>query len=114
MKVRLHSNPRGYDQAKRFKDLAPSICLTNTKKNIYEDITQNRLTICTYNATTVLECIAANIPTIMFWNPNHWELNKFSKPYFDALKRVNILHDDPVSAAKFINKKHWWLTKWVE
>ena len=116
LKVRLHSNPRGYDQAKRFKDLAPSICLTNTKKNIYEDITQNRLTICTYNATTVLECIAANIPTIMFWNPNHWELNKFSKPYFDALKKVNILHDDPVSAAKFINKnwdniEDWWYKK---
>ncbi len=116
LKVRLHSNLRGYDQAKRFKDMAPKINLTDTKKNIYEDITQNRITVCTYNATTILECIAANIPTVMFWNPNHWELNKYSKPYFEALKKVDVLHDDPILAAKFINKnwdniEDWWHMK---
>ena len=48
--------------------------------------------------------------------PDTLVINRFSKPYFDALKRVNILHDDPASAAKFINKnwdniEEWWNKK---
>ena len=111
--VRLHPTSRGYDQVKRYRDYAPTINLESTKKNIYDGIKENRLIVCTYNATTILECIVANVPTVMFWNPYHWELNDYASPHFEKLKEVNILHNDAKSAAEFINKnwkniEEWW------
>ena len=32
-----------------------------------------RLFICTYNATTYIDCLFA--PTVIFWNPDRWESN---------------------------------------
>ena len=54
-----------------------------------------------------------NIPTIMFWNPNHWEIRDSALPFFDKLKDVGILHDTPESAAEHINViwedvNSWW------
>jgi putative transferase (TIGR04331 family) len=54
-----------------------------------------------------------NMPTIIFWNPNHWELREGIQPFFDLLKEVGIYHETPESAAKQINKiwgaiDNWW------
>ncbi len=51
--------------------------------------------ISTYAATTYNETIAANIPTIIYWNTKHWELDDKSKPLFEELKSVGIFHETP-------------------
>jgi len=71
------------------------------------------LVICTYNATTYLEAFTANIPTVLFWNPEHWELRPSAKPYFDELRNVGILHYTPESATAKVNDISddpisWW------
>jgi putative transferase (TIGR04331 family) len=71
------------------------------------------LFIGTYNATTYLETFSANYPTVLFWNPNHWELRPSAKPFFDELRKVGILHDTPESAAEKVNEifkdpQSWW------
>lgn len=53
----------------------------------------------TYNSTGFLETLGRNIPTIMFWNPKHWELRPSAQPYFDLLKEAGILHETPEAAA---------------
>ena len=82
-------------------------------------ISINRIYISTYNATTFLESFAMNIPTVMFWNPNHWELRRSAKPYFEQLKKVGVFHETPESAAIHIseiwnNVDNWWKSKSVE
>ena len=44
-----------------------------------------------------------NVPTVIFWNPNDWQLRDSAIPFFDMLKLVGILHDTPKSAADHIN-----------
>lgn len=78
-----------------------------------DQLNESRLFIGTYNATTYLETFAANFPTVMFWNPDHWELNPSAQPYFDELRNVGIFHDTPESAAVMVNEisndpASWW------
>lgn len=111
--VKLHPTERGYDLKKRYEDNFPKITLGDSNNNIYDEIANNKIIVCTYNATTILECLSANIPTVMFWNFKHWELNSHAESFYNQLHAVNILHDGPISAAKFINSnwdniESWW------
>jgi putative transferase (TIGR04331 family) len=110
--VRLYPGKKGWDQRERWLDALPSVRFDH-EKSMYKSICKNKLFICTYNATTFLETFSANIPTIMFWNPDHWELNDFSEPYFNQLAKVGILHYTPESAADLVNSiwndvEAWW------
>lgn len=74
---------------------------------------KTRLYISTYNATTYLESMSLNFPTIMFWNPKHWELRDSAIPYFEQLKAVGIFHDTPEGAARQMatvwdDVSGWW------
>ena len=76
-------------------------------------MTRSRLFISTYNATTFLESLSQDVPTIMFWNPGLWELRRTAEPYFAALKKVGILHEAPISAAEMVvqvweDVQAWW------
>jgi len=97
--VRLYSHDRGWCQKQRWHDHFPQIRLDDGIASITKLIEKSRLYISTYNSTTFLESLAMNIPTIMFWTPNHWELRDSAIPYFTELKKVGIFHDSPESAA---------------
>lgn len=56
---------------------------------------------------------SANFPTILFWNPEHWELRSSAQSYFGKLRKVGILHDTPELAADKVNEisdnpTAWW------
>lgn len=111
--VRLYSSDLGWDQLDRWKDCMPEIIIDPGIKNIRKLIKKSRIYISTYNATTYLESLSWNIPTIIFWNPKHWELKKEVKPYFRLLSSVGIFHKTPKSAAQqMINiwddTDAWW------
>jgi putative transferase (TIGR04331 family) len=112
--VRLYlHHDYGLSQKERWADELPEIVCYDGNKTMTEQIAESRLFIGTYNATTYLETFVINYPTLLFWNPNHWELNAIAQPYFDDLRRVGILHDDPESAAEKVNKigddpLAWW------
>ena len=40
------------------------------------------LLLATYNATTFLEGFIQNIPTMIFWNPDFWELDESALTIF--------------------------------
>ena len=65
-------------------------------------IKESKIYVSTYNATTYLEAFAINIPTIIFWNPKHWEIRESAKNIFSELELVKIFHSNPESAAKHI------------
>ncbi len=83
-------------------------------KSFYELLKDCRLAINTVNETTYLECLVANIPTIVFFNPKYDLIRPEAQPYFDMLHKVGILHYTPESAAKLVNEIYedpmkWWM-----
>ena len=81
--------------------------------DIINSIKKCRIYISTYNATTYLESLYWNIPTICYWDPKYWEINDESKALFEVLISVGILYHDPVKAAHKINQvwdnvDAWW------
>jgi putative transferase (TIGR04331 family) len=65
------------------------------------------------NQTTLLESLAANIPTIAFWDPRLWELRAEAEADFQLLRAAGILHHEPEAAAAAVHDfwpqvKDWW------
>ena len=111
--VRLYPQDLGQFQKIRWKDRFPDIKLDDATQPIADHINKARIYISSYNATTYLESLALNVPTIIFWNPRHWELRESAKPHFERLKSVGIFHETPEDAAKHMIKVWgdvcgWW------
>lgn len=111
--LRLFMEDYGWNEKDYFADIDSALKLYMGEKSMYQQLNESRLFIGTYNATTYLETFSANFPTILFWNPKHWELRPSAQPYFDELCRVGILHDTPESAAAKANEIYkdpyaWW------
>ncbi len=78
-----------------------------------ERLLRSRLFVYTYNSTGFLETLGRNIPTVMFWNPDCWELRAEARPLFETLAGAGIFFQDPVAAAKHVNAvwhdvAGWW------
>lgn len=114
--VRLYPYDFGWDQILRWREQFPSIYFDEGHTNIKRLKNDSRIVISTYNATTLLETMAQNIPTIFFWNPEHNELRPRAEPYFEELIKVGIFHTSPESAAEKIieiwdDVGLWWYAK---
>ena len=117
--LRLFPNDYGWDQEQRWKEVIPEVRLDDGHQNIRHLIAKSRLYIGTYNSTNYLETLSSNIPTIIFWNPAHWELKVDVQLCFDLLKSVGIYHETPESAAKQMTAvwddvEEWWRSDAVQ
>lgn len=116
--VRVFPQDFGWDLMERWEDADPQIRTDNGSLDFNDLLKNTRLYVATYNATTFLESFTQGIPTVMFWNPKHWELADAAEPYFELLRQASILFDDPVSCAQHINAiwedvPGWWSTPQV-
>ena len=87
--------------------------IDNGEENITKLFSIAKLYIGTYNATSFLEAIFLDIPTVIYWDVNQWEIREEAKVYFENLKKVKVFHDNPFSAAKHVNEIYdkvdeWW------
>ena len=97
----------------RIDDKCSNICYATVDDNFIKLISNAKLVVTTYNCTTPVEALAMNIPTIMFWRKEHWELAPSAVPFFDKLRACGVFHDSPESAALMINQiwddvDCWW------
>ena len=117
--VRLFPTDWGWNFADRWRDADPSIETDSGRRPIRELLAETRLYVATYNATTFLESFTQGIPTVMFWNPEFWELSDAAIPYFEALRQASVLFDDPVTCAAHVNSiwddvPTWWESEGVQ
>lgn len=117
--LRLYPEDYGWCEAERWREMDPSIRISNCRESILSQLGDSRLCIATYNATTFLETFAADFPTIMFWNPKHWDLRAEAQPYYDLLRKAGIWHATPESAAALAmeiweNPLNWWRSREVQ
>ena len=111
--IRTYPHDYGWSQYDRFNDKFPKIKIDTCNEKIENLWLNSKLSISGWNSTTMLESMSMDIPTIIFWNPKFFELQKSSTKYFDLLKEVGIFHESPESAAEHITKiwgdiDGWW------
>lgn len=111
----VRSYPEDYDWSERdrWKDALPNLHVDDGRSNMEGLIRRCRIYVSSYNATTYLESFAMDVPTVIFWNPAHWELRESAAPYFEALKAAGIFHESPESAARHVGAiwddvDAWW------
>jgi putative transferase (TIGR04331 family) len=117
LNIRCSPNDYGGNQKNRWED--NNQVLRDNTISFMADLRQSRLAISTYNSTTFIETLTLNFPTIIFWNPKHWELRPSTYGLFDELKSANIFHETPECAAKhasFIwdDINDWWFSREVQ
>ena len=113
MLVRLSSWDQGWEQSLRWADNFPNTKLELGKNKINDLMLKSRLVVHTYNSTGILESLAMEIPSILFYDLKNMPLRESAAPYFEELKRVGIFHDSPESAAAHVDAiwedvDSWW------
>ena len=82
------------------------------KQTYLNSIISAKVRVCTHNATTLLDCLNLNLPTIIFWDKNFNEIRNEAKEIFKILKKNNIFFNSPKDAAKFLNKNYKDISSW--
>jgi len=111
--VRPHYRDFGWNFVHRLKESIPNLKLDSWDNAFLKSMEEHRLYVCDHLSTTFTEALAANKPTILFWDPKDNQLLPEAKYYFDMLKKSGILFDSPESAAKAIGNiyndvESWW------
>lgn len=111
--VRLRHDDYLWNLRERWSDRFPNQVIDDGKQKIHNLYARSKIIVCTYAATTFNETMAANAPTVIFWDPKYQQLHESSTPYFDELSRVGVFHETPESAAAHIsmiwdNVDAWW------
>jgi putative transferase (TIGR04331 family) len=103
----------------RWKDRSPHIKLETGVMPMQKLISGSRLVVSSYDSTTILECLALNIPIVCFWNGGLNHLIPRAKPYYELLRNVGILADTPEQAAELVvlhweDMGSWWESEKVQ
>jgi len=111
--VRLYIHDYQLSQKDRWTSKFAEIECSQASESIIDQYNKSSLCIGTYNATVYLETFAANFPTVLFWNAEHWKIRASAQPYFDVLRKVGVLHYTPEEAADKVNEISgdpisWW------
>lgn len=82
-------------------------------RSLNEVFGETKLAIIDHPGTVLHQTLAANIPTIAYWRPDHWSLSKQAKPFFEQLTEAKILFQNGKEAAKHLNMigdnlLEWW------
>jgi putative transferase (TIGR04331 family) len=111
--VRPHRDDYGWGSTERWQDRFPDTIIEKWDVPFWESLGNCRIVVCDYISTTFIEALAADKPTVLFWDPEVEVVREEAKPYYDALRTVGILHDTPERAATTINSvfedvASWW------
>ncbi len=115
--IRLNPNQFNWNIKERIQDVGISFPFDDYKKSFLKQMQQSHIVVVDHLATTYLESLAINKPTIIIIHP---KLYKFREPiYFEKLEKVGILHYSTRKAAEHLNKVYdnvndWWLQKEVQ
>lgn len=117
--VRLTPANNLWGSRERWQDRFPELEIDDGFADIHSLFSKAKVIICTYAGTTYNQTLAANAPTVIFWNRKYEQLHHTTDLIFEDLIRVGIFHENPESAAAHIAKiwddvDGWWLNHEVQ
>ena len=119
LKIRTDTDIFGWEIHERLKAAGLEQSIDHVKADLLTRLKDCRISVSTYNATVFLETLVTNFPTLVFFDPEKYEIRAEAKQGMDSLRKVGILHDTPESAAAFLNEvgsdiSAWWNSKAVQ
>lgn len=113
LRARLYPEDYGWDIRARWHDHAPEVPVEDGARPFLESLEDCRLCVSDHLGTTFYEAIAANRPTILFFDIEVNPLRAEVLPWIDALRGSGILHDTPEAAAQAVGAAYpdveaWW------
>ncbi len=111
--VRLSKNDLGWDQSARLSQRFPEVKLETAAGPLHQRLRRSALTIIDHPSTSLLEALALDRPTLMFWRPDVWDCRPSAAPLLDGLRRAGVLFDEPRAAARataeaWFHPQVWW------
>lgn len=87
--------------------------LTGNQAALRDAIMQCRLLVLDHPGTTLNIALAANVPTVCFWDPEAWPVSDAARPLLDAMNEAGILFAGGTEAARHVNDiwsraGDWW------
>lgn len=112
-RVRPYREDVGWQVAERWRDQMPQVKIESWEVPFLSSIENCRLYVCDIMLTTCLEALAANKPSIMFWNRDSDPMRTEAEPFLDDLRAAGILFDSPELAAEaaarvYPDVEAWW------
>lgn len=112
---RPHYENYSWGTVERMKDCVPNIQVESWDIPFQKRLESCRLYVCDHLSTTYTESLAANKPTVLFWNPASNRLRPEAQKPFDALMNVGLLFVSPEAAASAVAEIYndvetWWNT----
>jgi putative transferase (TIGR04331 family) len=113
LRLRLYQSDFGWDLVDLWREFCPEVVQEGWDIPFMESLANCRLFLCDNCSTTYLESLSANKPSILFWNSELFPMQKGAIPYYDELRSIGILYDNPESAATAVNHIYnnvnaWW------
>lgn len=115
-KIKYHPDEKSYNEILKSKVSDISMQIKNEYGFKKISNYNNLLSVYSYDSTGFYEHIALNKPTIVYLDNFNENVVDEAIPYYSKLKDVKIIHDNPKSAAEFINSewnniKEWWYSE---
>lgn len=110
---RGHSFDYGWQMTDRIKPGFSQVTIDDHSRRYPQQMMRSRLLVFDHPGTTFLEALAANAPSILFFDTRIWEVREAARPYLEVLREAGIFHEDPQAAAQQINRVYqgvddWW------
>ncbi|MEK6934677.1 MAG: LIC12162 family protein [Nanoarchaeota archaeon] len=79
----------------------------------YDRLDKCRVVIVDACMQVFAECLSSNKPTILFWNPNFWNVKEEVERHFDNFRKAGFLYNSPEQAATKLVEIYndpwkWW------
>jgi putative transferase (TIGR04331 family) len=113
--LRVHPDSAIYGWCLRERLLAtyPGLRVDSLAVSLIERLRSCRLFVSNAAGTAWLEALAANTPTLCFFDPRIYRFRAAAQPYLDELRRAGILFSTGAEAAGAVNRVYpdvdaWW------
>lgn len=117
--VKLYPTDYGRCTKERFYDRGIKCKFSSRDDNFVKLLNSSKICVTNLNATTYLQSLNLNHPTVIFFNKNIDLMNEEFSLSLKALKKVGIFFNTPEEAASHINLiwnsiDSWWSSKKVQ
>ncbi len=111
LRVRLHHADLGWGHRARLAAEFPGLAFDEERRTDRDD--RFDLIVIDHPQTSILECLARDTPSLLFWNPALWRMRPEAAPVLDGLRRAGLLIDSPEDAAREVPRimadpVSWW------
>lgn len=104
LRFRFHYADFGWEIAPRLAAVFPDLAQEKWETPFCRSLQDCGLYVCDHLSTTFIESLAADVPTLLYWDPLANPLRQEAEQYYQVLRESLILHDSPESAARLLEE----------